>query len=79
MFIAIVLMLAGIAIIAYGFFVRNKPAFGWRFNEGWKIKGDSEPSESYLESMKFSGFVAVILGTFLLLGGLLSLWSAMVS
>lgn len=79
MFIAIVLMLIGIAIIAYGFFVRNKPSFGWRFNEGWKIKGDSEPSESYLEYMKFSGFVAVILGAFLLLGGLLSLWSALAS
>ncbi|WP_334072996.1 MULTISPECIES: DUF6199 family natural product biosynthesis protein [Paenibacillus] len=79
MFIALVLMLIGILIIFYGIFTRRKPSFGWRSNEGWKVKGDSEPSESYLEYMKFAGFVAILLGSFFLVCGLLSLWSALAS
>ncbi|MHB0865232.1 DUF6199 family natural product biosynthesis protein [Paenibacillus sp. SEL3] len=42
-------MLIFIAIIFFslGILSKRNPTWGWRANEAWKIKGDSEPSDGY--------------------------------
>lgn len=67
------LILIGVLVIAVGIFSIRRPTFGWRMNEGWKVKGDSEPSSTYISMVKFSGLITIIIGTLLFLGGLLNL------
>ncbi|WP_368858219.1 DUF6199 family natural product biosynthesis protein [Paenibacillus sp. J53TS2] len=43
----------------------------WRMDEAWKVRGSAEPSESYLESMRFKGFVSLIIGGYFLTWALL--------
>ncbi|MNW57519.1 hypothetical protein D3C74_353330 [compost metagenome] len=73
MFFGIFLIFFGIAIISLGIFSIKKPTFGWHLSEGWKVKGDSEPSDAYIDSVKFGGAAAIILGSVLLAGGILNL------
>ncbi|MFC3746695.1 DUF6199 family natural product biosynthesis protein [Paenibacillus sp. GCM10012306] len=67
------LIILGSLIISLGIFTIRKPTFGWRMNEAWKVKGDSEPSEAYKDMAKFGGLITIILGSFLFLGGILNL------
>ncbi|WP_323873181.1 hypothetical protein [Paenibacillus polymyxa] len=50
---------------------KRNPTWGWRANEAWKIKGDSEPSDAYIDDMKFRGSVSILFGFFFLTCGLL--------
>lgn len=69
MLTGIVFMMLGLSTVAYGIYIRRNPFSGWRMNEGWKVKGDAEPSTSYLERVKFSGLLAICIGgLFTLLG-----------
>ncbi|UQZ37444.1 hypothetical protein C2I18_08710 [Paenibacillus sp. PK3_47] len=56
------MVLLGIAAMIGGVYVRRNPEAGWRMNEGWKVRGDSEPSRAYIESRKFTGLMAVAAG-----------------
>lgn len=70
----IMMILFGIAAVAGGIYIRRHPESGWRMNEGWKVKGDSEPSRAYSESRKFSGVLAIAAGAlFMVLGVILLL------
>ncbi|KAF6630730.1 DUF6199 family natural product biosynthesis protein [Paenibacillus sp. LX16] len=62
-----------IAIIFFslGILSKRNPTWGWRANEAWKIKGDSEPSDAYIDDMKFRGSVSILFGFFFLTCGLL--------
>lgn len=73
MSLAISLIIMGLPIIALGIFSYLKPTFGWRRSEGWKVKGDSEPSDMYIDSVKLGGIVAMMLGSIFLIGGILNL------
>ncbi|MEK5373742.1 MULTISPECIES: DUF6199 family natural product biosynthesis protein [Paenibacillus] len=66
-------MLIFIAIIFFslGILSKRNPTWGWRANEAWKIKGDSEPSDAYIDDMKFRGSVSILFGFFFLTCGLL--------
>ncbi|MFD1177359.1 DUF6199 family natural product biosynthesis protein [Paenibacillus puldeungensis] len=67
------LIIMGVLIIALGILSIKKPTWGWHINEGWKVKGESEPSDAYIDSMKFSGTITVFVGSFFIIGGILSL------
>ncbi|WP_379134907.1 DUF6199 family natural product biosynthesis protein [Paenibacillus sp. sgz500958] len=69
MFAGIFVMILGLSVIAYGLFIRRNPTFGWRMNEGWKVKGDGEPSEAYIEAVTFSGAAAIWVGAFFAVAG----------
>ncbi|CAH1191660.1 hypothetical protein PAECIP111892_00700 [Paenibacillus auburnensis] len=64
-------MIIGIGTIAFGIYVRKNPTFDWRMNEGWKVSGDSEPSQAYIDSRTFSGAVAIWIGAFFIAMGIL--------
>ncbi|WP_238652884.1 DUF6199 family natural product biosynthesis protein [Paenibacillus piscarius] len=70
---AIIILIIGIAINAFGLYVRRNPTFGWRMNVGWKVQGDSDPSDAYISHMRFSGAVALWLGSFVIVMGILNL------
>lgn len=38
------------------------PSLGWHLKEGWKVDGDSEPSDSYLTLTRLSGIFAIFVG-----------------
>lgn len=67
----IILILFGLIIIATGLLFYLKPSFGWYFNESWKVKGDSEPSEAYLSVLRFWGIVSMTLGGIFLFAGIM--------
>lgn len=73
MFGYIAVLFIGVLLIAYGIFAIRNPTFGWRLSEGWKVKGDSEPSEGYILSMKFGGLIVIVMGSFFLIVSLLKL------
>jgi len=60
----------GLIIIAIGLINIFKPTFAWYMKEGWKVSGDSEPSDSYLALTRFGGVVAVIMGLFVMISGM---------
>ncbi|MEE4581553.1 DUF6199 family natural product biosynthesis protein [Paenibacillus polymyxa] len=66
-----VLILFAIIFFALGILSKRNPTWGWRANEAWKIKGDSEPSNAYIDDMKFRGSVSILFGFFFLACGLL--------
>ncbi|MFB5677803.1 DUF6199 family natural product biosynthesis protein [Paenibacillus terreus] len=67
----IFLILFGLISIALGLLSFLKPSIGWYINEGWKVKGDSEPSETYLSVTRFGGIVSMMLGGILLFAGIM--------
>ncbi|MEK5026083.1 DUF6199 family natural product biosynthesis protein [Paenibacillus sp. FSL M7-1046] len=73
MITGIVIMILGLSTVAFGIYIRKNPASGWRMNVGWKVKGDSDPSDSYLESVKFSGTIAISAGALFTILGILPL------
>ncbi|MDR9857216.1 hypothetical protein RJP21_26825 [Paenibacillus sp. VCA1] len=66
-------ILIGIVILGFGVLMMRKPSFGWRANEGWKVEGDSEPSDAYLVTAQIRGLVMIVLGAFLVLMGILKI------
>ncbi|GAA0135848.1 hypothetical protein YSY43_26880 [Paenibacillus sp. YSY-4.3] len=70
---AISLIIIGLAATALGIFSYLKPTFGWNMSEGWKVKGESEPSDIYIDFIKLGGVVSIMLGSFFLIGGILNL------
>ncbi|GGF78893.1 hypothetical protein GCM10010912_24940 [Paenibacillus albidus] len=73
MFGGIIFLILGLSTIAFGIYTRKNPTFGWRMNEGWKVKGDSEPSVSYIDSIKFTGIIAISVGALMIIFGILML------
>ncbi|MBP1176760.1 hypothetical protein JOE49_004012 [Paenibacillus sp. PvR133] len=57
------LILIAIIFFSLGILSKRNPTWGWRANEAWKIKGDSEPSDAYIDDMKFRGSVRFSLGS----------------
>lgn len=70
---SIVFILFGMVLIAVGCFHYKKPEAFWEWKEGWKVNGDSEPSELYIMWTKQTGIVAAIVGLLMFAGGLLAL------
>ncbi|WP_438351057.1 DUF6199 family natural product biosynthesis protein [Paenibacillus sp. FA6] len=68
MFIFIGILIAGLGLLSI-----FKPTFAWYSNEGWKVKGDSEPSDDYITVVKLGGIVATIMGLLLIVAGILNL------
>ena len=66
-------ILMGLLLNAGGLYVRKNPDAFWRMNEGWKMKGDAEPSEAYLSSRRFTGAVLLWIGSFFIVMGILLL------
>lgn len=66
-------ILMGLILNAAGLYLRKNPTIGWRMNEGWKTKGDAEPSDAYISSRRFSGAVLLWIGSFIIVMGILSL------
>ncbi|QDY82893.1 hypothetical protein FQU75_05525 [Paenibacillus polymyxa] len=65
------LILIAIAFFTFGILSKRNPTWGWRANEAWKIKGDSEPSDAYINDLKFWGSASILFGSFFLVCGLL--------
>ncbi|WP_339249204.1 DUF6199 family natural product biosynthesis protein [Paenibacillus sp. FSL P2-0136] len=76
-FAGIFFLLFGIAINLFALYVRRHPTFTWQMSEGWKTKGDSEPSDAYISSMRFRGAVGLWMGSFVMVMGILTIWSAL--
>ena len=71
---SIVLMLLGMIILALGVIQIRNPSWGWRANEGWKVEGESEPSEAYLVLAEIGGILIVVMGALLILIGIFKLF-----
>ncbi|OAB46561.1 DUF6199 family natural product biosynthesis protein [Paenibacillus antarcticus] len=59
------LIFAGILIIAIGILNILNPNFAWHLREGWKVDGDSEPSDTYLTLTKITGVLLIVAGIFI--------------
>ncbi|AYB42407.1 hypothetical protein [Paenibacillus lautus] len=58
-----------VILIGMGLLARRFPTFGWSRDEGWKVKGDSERSHTYVDLVKFGGLISICLGSaFFVLG-----------
>lgn len=66
------LFLFAFILIGIGVLTRKYPTWGWHINEGWKVKGDSEPSYAYIESVKFGGLISICFGSVFLVLGLMT-------
>ncbi|CAH0121241.1 MULTISPECIES: DUF6199 family natural product biosynthesis protein [unclassified Paenibacillus] len=60
----------GLFIMAIGLLNILKPSFAWYLKEGWKVDGDSEPSDAYLTLTRIGGVLAFIMGLIVLFAGL---------
>ncbi|GIP25875.1 hypothetical protein J23TS9_10050 [Paenibacillus sp. J23TS9] len=56
------LIFSGILFIVIGILNIVKPNFAWYLKEGWKIDGDSEPSDNYIVLAKIGGVIALVMG-----------------
>lgn len=56
-----------IIIVGIGFLNLLKPSFAWHLKEGWKVDGESEPSDSYLAMTRLSGLFAIFVGFILII------------
>lgn len=52
-----------VILLGIGLLARRYPTFGWSRDEGWKVKGDSERSDTYMDLVKFGGLVSICLGS----------------
>jgi len=62
-----------VILIGIGLLARRYPTFGWSRDEGWKVKGDSERSDTYMDLVKFGGLVSICLGSAFFVLGLIIL------
>lgn len=58
--------LFGIVVIIIGIVNIVYPQFAWYLKEGWKVDGDSEPSDLYLMMSRISGVAALFMGIFIM-------------
>ncbi|MDR0266985.1 DUF6199 family natural product biosynthesis protein [Paenibacillus sp.] len=70
---SIVLILFGIIVLVLGIIQIKNPSFGWQSREGWKVDGDSEPSDFYLILAEIGGIAATVMGGVMLFIGILKL------
>ncbi|MNN08954.1 hypothetical protein D3C81_1218230 [compost metagenome] len=68
------LIIISFIFLGLGIWSRVKPTWGWHMNVGWMVEEESEPSEAYIESMKFSGFISIVIGLIILAFGILRLF-----
>lgn len=47
------------------------PAFGWYLRYGWMVKGDSEPSETYLIMSRVGSVFALVILLIVLFSGMI--------
>ncbi|MCJ8014780.1 hypothetical protein MUG84_24155 [Paenibacillus sp. KQZ6P-2] len=66
------LIFAGILFIVIGLLNIVNPNFAWYLKEGWKVDGESEPSETYVALTKIGGVIAVVMGIFVFFTGVFS-------
>lgn len=66
------LMFAGIICIAIGLINVINPNFAWYLKEGWKVDGDSEPSDTYIALTKIGGVIAIVFGVIFFFTGIFS-------
>ncbi|MGZ9587357.1 DUF6199 family natural product biosynthesis protein [Paenibacillus marinisediminis] len=52
----------GLIAIAIGLLNLLNPKFAWHIKEGWKVDGDSEPSDFYVFMTRLSGVFALVIG-----------------
>ncbi|GIO41981.1 DUF6199 family natural product biosynthesis protein [Paenibacillus apis] len=52
----------GLVVIGIGCLNLFFPSLGWHMKEGWKVDGDSEPSDSYLAMTRLAGLFAIFVG-----------------
>ncbi|MBU5673856.1 DUF6199 family natural product biosynthesis protein [Paenibacillus brevis] len=52
----------GLVIIGIGCLNLFFPSLGWHMKEGWKVDGDSEPSDTYLTMTRLGGLFALFVG-----------------
>jgi hypothetical protein len=63
------LFLGGLLVIGVGLLNIFYPSFAWYLKEGWKVAGDSEPSDTYLFLTKIGGGIATLMGIVVFLSG----------
>ncbi|OAB44507.1 DUF6199 family natural product biosynthesis protein [Paenibacillus glacialis] len=64
----------GTLLIALGLLNILNPTFAWNRSEGWKVNGDTTPSDAYIASRKLIGIIGLIIGIMCLLIGILKLF-----
>jgi len=62
-------ILMGIICIIIGILNLAKPEFAWYLKEGWKVDGDSEPSDTYLMFTRIGGGFAILVGIIVFFAG----------
>lgn len=62
-----------VILLGIGLLARRYPTFDWSRDEGWKVKGDSERSDTYMDLVKFGGLVSICLGSAFFVLGLIIL------
>ncbi|MED5018810.1 hypothetical protein P9847_15985 [Paenibacillus chibensis] len=66
------LIFAGLIFTVIGILNIVNPNFAWYLKEGWKVDGDSEPSDSYVALTKIGGVIGVVFGVILFFTGIFS-------
>lgn len=66
------LIFAGLIFTVIGILNIVNPNFAWYLKEGWKVDGDSEPSDFYVALTKLGGVIGVVFGVILFLTGIFS-------
>ncbi|WP_433946571.1 DUF6199 family natural product biosynthesis protein [Paenibacillus sp. SN-8-1] len=64
------LLFLGLLFLSMGLIQLIKPSWGWYINEGWKVEGESEPSEAYLIIAQLGGIFGIVVGVILCLAGI---------
>ncbi|KKC46935.1 MULTISPECIES: DUF6199 family natural product biosynthesis protein [Paenibacillus] len=62
-------LLGGLFLLGLGIVNVIYPSFAWYIREGWKVDGDSEPSDMYLALSKAGGVAIILFGSIFLLIG----------
>ncbi|MNH95799.1 hypothetical protein D3C73_484510 [compost metagenome] len=65
MYILVFLLMIIIGIVNLIF-----PAFAWQLRHGWMVRGDSEPSDTFLILTRIGGVVAIVIGVSLLMASM---------
>ena len=60
-------ILLSIVFVLIGLWIIRNPKFFYEVTEGWKAGGDSEPTETYVETTKLGGGILVVIGLICLL------------
>lgn len=69
-----IISIFGILIIVFSWRRLRNPSQGWERSQGWKVEGESEPSENYLVSVEISCIFGFVFGAFLVLLGIFKMF-----